>query len=292
DAGDAGAPDPDPHRRAERAARHLGFLAHQPGLGLDLAGAGGAGGRDLGPRLPHRDGAALLPDRHDHRLHPGARRLRPGQRPGDEGGVAPPVPLCGGAAMSAAAPVPKLEITGLSKVFRRDSKQVVALENVDLALAENEFVALVGTSGCGKSTLLSIAAGLQDFDTGAVLVDGEPILGPGRDRGVVFQSYTLLPWLTAQGNVEFALRAAGYRGAELRERAREHLALVGLDRFADAYPNQLSGGMKQRVAIARALSYRPKMLLMDEPFGALDALTRHHMQELLTRVWERHRLTV
>ena len=194
--------------------------------------------------------------------------------------------------MSAAAPVPKLEITGLSKVFRRDSKQVVALENVDLALAENEFVALVGTSGCGKSTLLSIAAGLQDFDTGAVLLDGEPILGPGRDRGVVFQSYTLLPWLTAQGNVEFALRAAGYRGAELRERAREHLALVGLDRFADAYPNQLSGGMKQRVAIARALSYRPKMLLMDEPFGALDALTRHHMQELLTRVWERHRLTV
>jgi len=194
--------------------------------------------------------------------------------------------------MSAAAPVPKLEITGLSKVFRRDSKQVVALENVDLALAENEFVALVGTSGCGKSTLLSIAAGLQDFDTGAVLVDGEPILGPGRDRGVVFQSYRLLPWLTAQGNVEFALRAAGYRGAELRQRAREHLALVGLDRFADAYPNQLSGGMKQRVAIARGMAMEPDILLMDEPFAALDALTRGKMQEELLQLWEDTKFTV
>jgi NitT/TauT family transport system ATP-binding protein len=187
---------------------------------------------------------------------------------------------------------PKLRVRGLLKVFGRGAREVVALDGFDLDVAENEFVSLVGTSGCGKSTVLSIVAGLQDFDAGDVLVDGRPVEGPGRDRGVVFQNYTLFPWLTARGNVEFALSAAGIRGAELRERAREHLALVGLERFADAHPNQLSGGMKQRVAIARALSYRPRMLLMDEPFGALDALTRHHMQELLTRIWERHRLTV
>lgn len=188
--------------------------------------------------------------------------------------------------------VPKLEIRGLSKSFRRNGKETKAIDGVDLTLAENEFVTLVGTSGCGKSTLLSIVAGLQDHDEGVVLVDGEPIDGPGRDRGVVFQSYTLMPWLTAQQNVEFALDAAGFAKAERRRIAAEHIALVGLERFADAYPNQLSGGMRQRVAIARALSYRPKMLLMDEPFGALDALTRHHMQELLTRIWESHRLTV
>ena len=168
----------------------------------------------------------------------------------------------------------------------------MALRGFDLTVGENEFVALVGTSGCGKSTLLSIAAGLETPDEGFVTVDGEPVARPGLDRGVVFQSYTLLPWLTALGNVAFALRAAGRTGRDIKDIAREHLALVGLDGFADAYPAELSGGMKQRVAIARALSYRPKILLMDEPFGALDALTRHHMQELLTAVWEKHRLTV
>jgi NitT/TauT family transport system ATP-binding protein len=133
---------------------------------------------------------------------------------------------------------------------------------------------------------------LEDHDEGTISVDGVPVTGPGLDRGVVFQSYTLLPWLTAIRNVEFALKAAGMKGREARALAREHLALVGLEGFEDAYPAELSGGMKQRVAIARALSYRPKILLMDEPFGALDALTRHHMQELLTAVWEKHRLTV
>jgi NitT/TauT family transport system ATP-binding protein len=187
---------------------------------------------------------------------------------------------------------PKLSIHGLEKTFRGERGEVEALKGVDLELAENEFVSLVGTSGCGKSTLLMILAGLESYDHGSVELDGEPIVAPGRDRGVVFQSYTLLPWLTAQGNVEFALKAAGRQGAETRRIAAEHLALVGLDGFAGAYPSELSGGMKQRVAIARALSYRPKMLLMDEPFGALDALTRHHMQELLARIWERHRLTV
>ena len=163
---------------------------------------------------------------------------------------------------------------------RRDGRRS---KGVDLDVGENEFVALVGTSGCGKSTLLSIVAGLDAEDEGSVTIDGAPVEGPGLDRGVVFQSYTLLPWLTALGNVEFALKAAGRSGREAREEARAQLALVGLEDFAGAWPSELSGGMKQRVAIARALSYRPEMLLMDEPFGALDALTRHHMQELLTR---------
>ncbi len=186
----------------------------------------------------------------------------------------------------------KLVITGLGKTFRSDRGITVALNGVDLAVGENEFVALVGTSGCGKSTLLSIAAGLESHDEGRITIDGEEIVAPGLDRGVVFQSYTLLPWLTALQNVEFALKAAGKPSREAEDIAQSHLELVGLQGFEKAFPAELSGGMKQRVAIARALSYRPKMLLMDEPFGALDALTRHHMQELLTGIWEKHRLTV
>jgi NitT/TauT family transport system ATP-binding protein len=187
---------------------------------------------------------------------------------------------------------PKLEVRGLRKEFRTGRERVLALDGADLALADNEFVSLVGTSGCGKSTLLSIAAGLQEATDGDVLVDGEPVRGPGRDRGVVFQSYTLFPWLTARQNVEFAMRGEELSKVQRRTLALEQLRLVGLERFADARPSQLSGGMKQRVAIARALSYRPQILLMDEPFGALDALTRQLMQELLTSVWEHHRLTV
>ncbi len=185
----------------------------------------------------------------------------------------------------------RLEVRGVRKRFE-GPPPVEALGDVSLALSENEFVTLVGTSGCGKSTLLSIVAGLIDPTAGEVLVDGRPIAGPGRDRGVVFQAYTLLPWLTAQENVEFALRGERMPAAERRRVALEHLELVGLGAFAASYPRQLSGGMKQRVAIARALCYRPRILLMDEPFGALDAQTRLLMQELLTRVWESHWLTV
>ena len=188
--------------------------------------------------------------------------------------------------------MPKLVVSNLGKVFDGGRDAVRALDGVDLEVGDNEFVSLVGTSGCGKTTLLMIAAGLDQPSSGAIAIDGVGIDGPGLDRGVVFQSYTLLPWLTARGNVEFALTAAGRSRAEARAIAEEHLALVGLSDFADVHPSRLSGGMKQRVAIARALSYRPKMLLMDEPFGALDALTRRHMQELLARIWERHRLTV
>jgi NitT/TauT family transport system ATP-binding protein len=187
---------------------------------------------------------------------------------------------------------PRLEIDALSKEFKTGRKKLLALDGASMTLADNEFVTIVGTSGCGKSTLLSIVAGLQEPTSGSVRVDGRPVSGPGRDRGVVFQTYTLFPWLTARGNVEFALRGRGLRARDRRDIAREHLHLVGLEDFEDAHPNQLSGGMKQRVAIARALSYRPEILLMDEPFGALDALTRQLMQELLTSVWERHRLTV
>lgn len=186
----------------------------------------------------------------------------------------------------------KLEVNDLRKEFHSGKQHVLALDGATLKLATNEFVSLVGTTGCGKSTLLSIVAGLQEPSSGEILVDGQPVDGPARDRGVVFQSYTLFPWLTARENVEFALRREGISKSERRAAAREQLRLVGLDGFDDAHPNELSGGMKQRVAIARALSYKPEILLMDEPFGALDALTRQLMQELLTRVWEQHRLTV
>ena len=185
-----------------------------------------------------------------------------------------------------------LSVRSVRKVFEQKGGELVAVDDVSFDLGENEFATLVGTSGCGKSTLLAIVAGLEEQTSGDVLVQGTPVTGPGRDRGMVFQSYTLFPWLTVAGNVEFALRGEPMSKRERREVARAHLALVGLEGFADSYPSQLSGGMRQRVAIARALSYRPKILLMDEPFGALDAQTRQLMQELLTRVWEQHRLTV
>jgi NitT/TauT family transport system ATP-binding protein len=202
----------------------------------------------------------------------------------------------GGGAATAPGPAvaigaPRLDIRDIRKTFE-GKRLVEALGGVSMSLAANEFVSLVGTSGCGKSTLLAIAAGLADPSGGDVLVDGRPIDGPGRDRGVVFQTYTLFPWLTARENIAFALRGEKMTAQERRRVADEHLDLVGLASFADARPQQLSGGMKQRVAIARALSYKPSILLMDEPFGALDAQTRLLMQELLTRVWESHRLTV
>ena len=177
---------------------------------------------------------------------------------------------------------PKLVIRGLGKTYRTDRGEVEALAGVDLEVGENEFVALVGTSGCGKSTLLSIVAGLEGLDDGTVAIDGEPITAPGLDRGVVFQSYTLLPWLTAEGNVAFALAAAGRKSSEVRAIAREQLALVGLDGFEEAYPNELSGGMKQRVAIARALAMNPKVMLFDEPTSALDPEMINEVLDVMT----------
>jgi NitT/TauT family transport system ATP-binding protein len=188
-----------------------------------------------------------------------------------------------------AIPPPRIKIAGLSKSFG----DIAALEGVDLEVAENEFVSVVGASGCGKSTLLSLIAGLEDPSAGTIEVGGVLVTGPGRDRGMVFQQATLMPWLSVRGNIEFALRGEKeLSAADRSDRAREFISLVGLDGFEQAYPAQLSGGMQQRVALARSLSYGPEVLLMDEPFGALDALTRRTMQELLLEVWERHRLTV
>ncbi len=184
------------------------------------------------------------------------------------------------------------QILGVSKTYISRNTSVEALTPISLDLKADEFTTLIGTSGCGKSTLLHIVAGLESPTSGSVEVDGNVVVGPGRDRGMVFQSYTLFPWLTVRRNVEFALRDTGLSSRDRQERAREYLDLVGVLDFSDAMPSQLSGGMRQRVAIARALSYQPRMLLMDEPFGALDAQTRNDMQELLLRVWERHRLNV
>lgn len=184
---------------------------------------------------------------------------------------------------------PKVRVENVDKRFG----DVHALSDVTLTLGEQEFVSVVGASGCGKSTLLSIIAGLESPTSGVTSIGGNEIQGPGRDRGVVFQSATLLPWLTAIDNIIFALRGEqGMSRAQRVDRARDVLSQVGLTGFEESYPAQLSGGMQQRVALARSLAYGPEVLLMDEPFGALDALTRRTMQELLTTVWERNRMTV
>ena len=174
----------------------------------------------------------------------------------------------------------------------RDKPPVTALDRVSLAVEDRQFSVIVGPSGCGKSTLLRLVAGLQVETEGRVTLDGAVIRGPSVDRGMVFQSYTLFPWLTVRGNVEFG---PGLKGVPREERARisaDLMGQVGLADFEDAYPEQLSGGMRQRVALARALANDPRVLLMDEPFGALDSQTRHLMQELLLDVWERDHKTV
>lgn len=171
-------------------------------------------------------------------------------------------------------------------------ERFVALDDFDLHVPDGELVTLVGPSGCGKSTVLDLIAGLTRPTAGTVRLDDADISGPGLDRGVVFQQYTLLPWRTAAANIEFALQAAGVRRAQRREQARQYLDLVGLADFANRYPHELSGGMKQRVAIARSLAYEPRVLLMDEPYGALDAQTRERMQEELLTIWRRTSTTI
>ena len=187
-----------------------------------------------------------------------------------------------------------LAIRGVSRSFASSSggAPTVALQATDLAVAENDFVTILGPSGCGKSTLLRIVAGLDVQTTGEVMLAGQRINGPGADRGMVFQSYTLFPWLTVQGNVCFGLRERGLPQAQQLEVADGFLQKVGLRGFENHFPKQLSGGMQQRVAIARALANGPRMLLMDEPFGALDHQTRELMQELLLGIWEAEKKTV
>jgi ABC-type nitrate/sulfonate/bicarbonate transport system ATPase subunit len=179
-----------------------------------------------------------------------------------------------------------LTVRGVSKRFKSGARETLALQATDLDVAENDFITILGPSGCGKSTLLRIVAGLETQTTGEVLLDGKRIDGPGSDRGMVFQSYTLFPWLTVLDNVCFGLRERGLPREEQLQVANGFLAKVGLKGFENHFPKQLSGGMQQRTAIARALANNPRMLLMDEPFGALDHQTRELMQELLLGIWE------
>jgi NitT/TauT family transport system ATP-binding protein len=187
------------------------------------------------------------------------------------------------------APSPAIELRGVSKTFRRKAAApVAALAGVDLDIAPDQFVSLVGPSGCGKTTLLRLMNGLVLPDAGSVLVNGAPPK-PGPSTGFVFQSFRLIPWATVAGNVAFPLEIAGVAPALRAKRVARYLELVGLARFADAYPAELSGGMKQRAALARALATEPRILLMDEPFASIDAQTRELMQDELLRIWERRR---
>lgn len=183
-----------------------------------------------------------------------------------------------------------LRIRGLSKTFEQKTGPVLALSGIDLTIAEGQFISIVGGSGCGKSTLLRIIAGFETDYVGEVRLDGQPIHQPGLDRGMVFQEHRLLPWLTVEQNIALGLN--GMAPESVRQRIDEHLALVGLSGFAKAHPAQLSGGMSQRVAIARALVNRPEILLLDEPFGALDALTRIQMQNEILRIWQAEKTTM
>ena len=190
-------------------------------------------------------------------------------------------------------PGPKLEVSHLSKGFLRASSSAIpVLDDLSLAVADLEFVAIVGPSGCGKSTFLRIVDGLIPPDSGTIRLNGAVVDGPGHGRGMVFQSFDLFPWRTAIGNVEFGLEMKNLPRAERRSRARRWIELVGLQGFENSYPHQLSGGMQQRVGIARALAIEPEVLLMDEPFGALDVQTRDLLQDELLAIWQRERKTV
>ncbi|WP_375263796.1 ABC transporter ATP-binding protein [Palleronia sp.] len=186
----------------------------------------------------------------------------------------------------------KISFRNVSKSFPAAGKSFTAIRNLSLDIHNGEIVTVVGPSGCGKSTAMNMVAGLMPHSSGELLVDGKPIDGPGPDRGVIFQQYALFPWLTVRANVEFGLKLQGLDAAARRERAMHYLRLVGLADFAEAYPKTLSGGMKQRCAIARAYAVNPSVLLMDEPFGALDALTRVKLQDQLLDTWSRDRRTV
>jgi NitT/TauT family transport system ATP-binding protein len=189
--------------------------------------------------------------------------------------------------------MPHIEAANVALIYDTPSGRVPAVEDVSFGIETSEFLCIVGPSGCGKSSLLNIIAGFLTPTRGEIRIGGRPVTGHGLDRGVVFQDFAqLFPWRTALGNVTFGLEMKGVGKAEREELARRQLALVKLEKFAQSYPHHLSGGMQQRVAIARALAYNPSVLLMDEPFAALDALTRDEMQRLLADVWRETRKTV
>ncbi|MBI3321795.1 MAG: ABC transporter ATP-binding protein [Candidatus Omnitrophica bacterium] len=186
----------------------------------------------------------------------------------------------------------RVELQHVSKSFPHNGATVEALQDISLTVEEGEFVCLLGPSGCGKSTIVHLIAGLEAPSAGQILVDGVPVAGPDPSRTVVFQDAALFPWLDVLGNVEFGLRMAGLPKSERQERAAAYIRLVHLSKFMCAMPHQLSGGMRQRVAIARALAMEPKLLLMDEPFGALDAQTRAVLQEELLEIWQKTHRTI
>ncbi len=188
--------------------------------------------------------------------------------------------------------LPILEVRDVSKNFAVRDTRVAALADANLRIAKGEFVCLLGPSGCGKSTLLRMIAGFEKPSEGSLLMWGKPVTAPGPDRGMVFQDYGLFPWLTVAQNVGFGPAATGQSRSQVAETSRRFVDMVGLTRFADAYPHQLSGGMKQRVAIARVLANDAEVALMDEPFGALDAMTRENLQSELLGIWQESRLTV
>jgi len=187
---------------------------------------------------------------------------------------------------------PPLIVRGVTKRFSIGDDEIEALARIDVTIDAGQFVCLIGASGCGKSTLLRVVAGFEEPTTGDVSSEGKPITGPGSDRGMVFQDYALFPWMTVRQNISFGLRQRDLPRHEIEATTEEFLKLVGLERFADRYPSQLSGGMKQRVAIARVLANNASTLLMDEPFGALDALTREQLQSELQQIWTRTGVTV
>lgn len=192
----------------------------------------------------------------------------------------------------AECPAPKIGISGISKRFERRKDSFLALDKVDLGISSGEFVSIVGPSGCGKSTLLYMLGGFVSPSEGSLTVDGKPVSAPGLDRGVVFQEYALLPWLTVGQNIGYALDRSGRPAAERDAIVARYIALMGLAGFEHSFPRELSGGMKQRVALARTFAYEPNILLLDEPFGALDAQTREVMQDELLRLWRSDRKTV
>jgi NitT/TauT family transport system ATP-binding protein len=190
------------------------------------------------------------------------------------------------------ADTPILEMRNVGKSFVQNGRSVEALRGANLVVKKGEFICLIGASGCGKSTLLRLAAGFETPTSGNALMWGTPITGPGPSRGMVFQDYGLFPWLTVRDNVGFGPKSRGLRKRDIEETTERFIELVGLSNFADLFPHQLSGGMKQRVAIARVLANDAELVLMDEPFGALDAMTRERLQDELTEIWSRTGLTV
>lgn len=188
--------------------------------------------------------------------------------------------------------IPRVSVDGVSKTFREGEEAVQALDNVDFEVDAGEFVCIVGPSGCGKTTLFRIIAGLEEATSGQVLLSGKPVTEPTPDLGIVFQEYHLFPWRTVRGNIGFGLEQKGISDEERRARVDEMIDLVGLSGFEDSYPTELSGGMKQRVGIARALAVDPELLLMDEPFGSVDAQTRNMLHDQLLQVWEQTRKTI